>query len=124
MGQNNRFTDKSKLKTLLTDLYRAFISFIMMLIILGLIMFVFPKPSEASELDLNLKIEHTSNPTLKESGYGLNAAFVELEYTNHNFIIAGALGVHSESSDCPEVCFGDGALARVTLGYSFNLWSK
>lgn len=77
---------------------------------------------KASELNLNIKGEHISNPTKKEKGYGLNTLFAELEYRNNGFIFAAAIGLHDESIDCPEFCTGSNELARVTVGYSFIIW--
>ena len=34
--------------------------------------------------------------------------------------IAAGIGIHNESVDCPEVCYGADALARVRLGYEWS----
>lgn len=34
--------------------------------------------------------------------------------------IAAGVGVHNESVDCPEVCYGADTLARVRVGYEWH----
>lgn len=87
-----------------------------------LLLFLLSSGAFAGELYINTSIEHTSNPFVTEQGYGLNAAFVDLEYFGDNGLyISGGLGYHQESLDCPEVCFGNSALARLKFGYRFKL---
>ena len=66
-------------------------------------------------------IEHTSNPLIKENGYGFNALFVDLTYRHKNYYISGGVGLHDESIDCPEVCYGGNKLARLKFGFEFKL---
>jgi len=70
---------------------------------------------------LDIEYEHISSPMIKESGYGLNSVFVDLVYQSDNFYLFGGLGLHDESSDCPEVCFGDNSLGRFGFGLRFKL---
>ena len=67
-----------------------------------------------------IELSHISNPTVTENGYGLNAAFIDLKYTTGNAYIAAGIGIHSESVDCPEVCFSSNELARIRIGYEFD----
>lgn len=122
MKNRNRFNDKKSMLHEIGAFFFKCLTFTLFLAFVLLVVYLSTPEAHADELNLNFKIEHTSNPTLRESGYGLNAGFVELEYKNKNWIIAGALGVHSESADCPEVCFGGSMLARVAVGYSHNIF--
>lgn len=71
---------------------------------------------------VSTEVIHISSPVIKENGYGLNALFVDLTYKHKGFYFSGGLGVHSESSDCPEVCFGDDFLGRIRIGYELKLF--
>ncbi len=77
--------------------------------------------AQAGNLKANVYFEHTSNPTINESGYGFNAVFTEVEYRNKNMFISVGIGMHSESLDCPEVCFGGRNLFRAKAGWSFDI---
>lgn len=89
--------------------------------ILAIIFFV-PSLSFGGNLYLHASGEHTSNTRVTEKGYGFNALSAELMYRHKQLFIAGGIIYHSESRDCPEVCFGDNYLARVRIGYSFKIW--
>ena len=75
----------------------------------------------AGEWYIGPSIEHTSNYTIKENGYGLNSVFINLKYKHEGMYVAGSIGLHNESRDCPEVCFGNNNLARLIFGYDFKL---
>ncbi|VAX04274.1 hypothetical protein MNBD_ALPHA03-1309 [hydrothermal vent metagenome] len=75
----------------------------------------------AGEWYVGASLEHTSNFLIKEQGYGMNAVFVDLTYRHKAYYISGGLGAHSESYDCPEVCFGGNELARLKFGFEFKL---
>lgn len=79
-------------------------------------------PAFAGDFWLSAEGSHTSAPTIRENGYGLNAIFADLTYKHKGFYISGGLGVHDESSDCPEVCFGDNFLARIRVGFEIKLF--
>jgi len=69
----------------------------------------------------NIELSHISSPHIDESGYGLNTLFIDIGYRSRGFYIAGGLGFHHEKYDCPEVCFGDNELARLKVGWEFDL---
>lgn len=51
------------------------------------------------------------------------AAIITLLVTNKceaGGYIAAGIGAHPESVDCPEVCYGANALARVRIGYEWD----
>ena len=77
--------------------------------------------SFGGELYLKPTFEHISNPTINERGYGLNALFIVLEYQDKACSVSGALGLHDETVDCPEVCYGGNMLARFTISYRIKL---
>lgn len=96
---------------------------LMFLLAMGLLfvtIFIIPEQAKAETL-LRLDIVHISAPSITEIGYGLNAAFADLVYRDNGLTVYGGLGYHSESSDCPEVCFNDDLLARFGLSYEFRL---
>jgi len=63
---------------------------------------------------------HTSNYSVIEKGYGLNALFLDIGYKTKHWYMYGGVGVHNETFDCPEVCFGGSKLARFGAGYTWS----
>lgn len=91
--------------------------------LLTLIVLTICSPVTADELNLNIGLEHISNILIKENGHGYNGAFIDLEYKNKGMFASVGLGYHSESTDCPEICYGgNGPLGRVRIGISIDLF--
>jgi len=87
-----------------------------------LALFVLSSAAQADGWYVSASFEHTSNPLIREQGYGLNAGFVDLTYKSKIYFISVGLGYHNESMDCPEICFGSGSLARLRFGVEVKIF--
>ncbi len=78
-------------------------------------------PKCQAEWFIGPEIEHMSGPRITEQGYGLNTLFANITYHDKGFYAVFGVGIHDESTDCPEVCFGDNLLVRFRAGWEFKL---